>query len=160
MSTGSGERPGLGPTVTSLHQWRRGGERAPHKPLRLLCALGRLQRNGTSAVNFAEAETDIRSLLQEYGPPRNTSPGYPFHHLTTDGLWIVRTPSRIGSPGPNLGELRAPAVGELFVDFAQDVERGLRLFAAVVPAILDANLPRRSAKTFSAQWASPWNRQS
>jgi putative restriction endonuclease len=127
--------------VTSLKQWRRGGERAAHKPLLLLYVLGRLQRRGTSATTFTEAERDIRRLLQEFGPPRDTSPGYPFHHLTTDGLWIVRTPSGVGSPGPNLRELRAGAVGELSTDFAGDLERDPRLFAAVVRAILDANLP-------------------
>jgi hypothetical protein len=85
--------------VTSLNQWRRGGERAPHKPLLLLYALGRLQRTGSSRMAFAEAEGDLRRLLEEFGPPRSTSPGYPFHHLTTDGLWVVGTPAGTGSPG-------------------------------------------------------------
>jgi putative restriction endonuclease len=127
--------------VTSLNQWRRGGERAPHKPLLLLYALGRLQRTGSSRMAFAEAEGDLRRLLEEFGPPRSTSPGYPFHHLTTDGLWVVGTPAGAGSPGPNLGELRAGAIGELAADFAGDLEHDSRLFGSVVRAILDANFP-------------------
>lgn len=127
--------------VTSLNQWSRGGERAPHKPLLLLYALGCLQRTGSSLIRFADAERDLRRLLEEFGPPRTTSPGYPFHHLTSDGLWVVRTSSGLGSPGPNLGLLRAGAVGELEANFARELERDQRLFAAVVRAILDDNFP-------------------
>ena len=32
--------------VTELGLWRRGGERAPHKPLLILLALGRLSQGG------------------------------------------------------------------------------------------------------------------
>ena len=127
--------------VTSLNQWKRGAERAPHKPLLLLYALGRLQRTGSASVPFSDAESDLRHLLEEFGPPRTTSPGYPFHHLTTDGLWMVRTPSGPGSPGPNLGDLRAGAVGELTPEFANAIEHDPALFATVVQALLDANFP-------------------
>lgn len=127
--------------VTNLNQWRRGGERAPHKPLLLLYALGRLQQTGSWSIPFAEAEGDLRRLLEEFGPPRTTSPAYPFHHLASDGLWEVRTPAGIGCPGTNLRNLRAGAVGELAPDFALDIERDHRMFADVVRAILDANFP-------------------
>ena len=127
--------------VVSLAQWRRGGERAPHKPLLLLYALGRLQRTGSSAVSFVDAEGDLSRLLEEFGPPRKTTPVYPFHHLTNDGLWEVRTPTGVGSPGPTLTALRAGAVGELDVEFSRSLVRDPRLFASVVRAILDANFP-------------------
>lgn len=127
--------------VTSLNQWRRAGERAPHKPLLLLYALGRLQRTGSSAVAFVDAEADLRRLLEEFGPPRSTSPGYPFHHLVSDGLWVVRTHNGVGSPGSNLGPLRAGAVGALSSDFARALEQDPELLASVVRAILDANFP-------------------
>lgn len=127
--------------VSSLNQWKRGGERAPHKPLLLLYALGRLQRTGSASVLFSEAEPDLRHLLEEFGPPRNTSPSYPFHYLTNDGLWLVRTSAGLGSPGPNLRDLRASAVGELTPEFAHAMEHDPSLFATVVQALLDANFP-------------------
>jgi len=127
--------------VTSLNQWRRGGERAPHKPLLLLYALGRLKRTGSASMTFTDAEPDLSRLLEEFGPPRHTSPGYPFHHLTSDGLWVVHTRAGEGSPGPNLRDLRAGAVGSLAPDFAADLEHDPRLLASVVRAILDASFP-------------------
>ena len=51
------------------------------------------------------------------------------------------TPAGAGSPGPNLGELRAGAIGELAADFAGDLEHDSRLFGSVVRAIPDANFP-------------------
>src|SRR5579871_2027328 len=77
--------------VTHLRQWTRGRERAPHKPLLLLYALGRFQRTGDSPILFSEAEAELGQLLKEFGPPRPTSPAYPFHHLTNDGFWVVNT---------------------------------------------------------------------
>ncbi len=127
--------------VTSLNQWRRGGERAPHKPLLLLYALGRLQRTGSTSVAFADAEPELKRLLEEFGPPRPPHPEYPFHHLTTDGLWIVQMPSGTGSPGTGVRALRAGAVGSLAPDFAHDLEDDPHLLAGVVRAILDANFP-------------------
>jgi putative restriction endonuclease len=127
--------------VTSLNQWKRNGERAPHKPLLLLYALGHLQRTGSASVSFADAEPGLRRLLEEFGPPREPHPEYPFHHLTTDGLWIVRTPQGVGSPGARLSALRSGATGELAPGFAQDIEADPRLFTGVVQGILDANFP-------------------
>lgn len=92
-------------------------------------------------MTFIDAEGDLRRLLEEFGPPRRTSPGYPFHHLTSDGLWVVRTSSGEGSPGPNLKDLRAGAVGALDADFTEALERDPALFAGVVHSLLDANFP-------------------
>ena len=73
---------------------------------------------------YVEVEHELDVLLEEFGPPRKTSPGYPFHYLVSDGLWIVRTPGGAGSPGSNRGALRvAGAVGELEPEFARDLER-------------------------------------
>lgn len=127
--------------VGSINQWRRGGERAPHKPLLLLYALGRLQQTGSSRVAFADAEPDLRRLLEEFGPPRQTSPAYPFHYLTTDGLWVVRTPAGQGSPGPNLGDLRRGAIGELEDTFARAFRKDPQLIGHVVRLLLDSNFP-------------------
>lgn len=63
-----------------VRRWSRGGERAPHKPLLLLYALGHFQRQGEAPILFSEAEENLARLLAEFGPPRPTTPAYPFHY--------------------------------------------------------------------------------
>lgn len=79
--------------VDQITVWKRGGERAPHKPLLLLYALGRCLRGEPRHVSFAEAQDDLRQLLEEFGPPRRTHhPEYPFWRLENDGLWELAGP--------------------------------------------------------------------
>jgi len=72
-----------------LNVWKRGGERAPHKPLLLLLALARLQRGEERIVPFTDIERDLGRLLRDFGPPNATTPQYPFWHLQSDGLWVI-----------------------------------------------------------------------
>lgn len=73
-----------------LNVWRRGDERAPHKPLLVLYALGRLQAGADRLIPFDELEHPLESLLEEFGPPRKSHhPELPFYHLKTDGVWEI-----------------------------------------------------------------------
>ncbi len=126
--------------VTGVNQWSRGGERAPHKPLLLLYALGCFQRQGGRPIPFSAAEADLKRLLREFGPPRKTSPGYPFHHLAKDGIWLVETAEGPGSPGSELGRLRdSRATGRLHPDLVRALHDDSRLVAQIARALLDAN---------------------
>lgn len=70
--------------------WKRGVERAPHKPLLLLYALGRCSRGEPREVSFEEVDEQLSVLLAEFGPPQKAShPEYPFWRLQNDGLWEV-----------------------------------------------------------------------
>ncbi|MEV6039273.1 phosphorothioated DNA-binding restriction endonuclease [Nonomuraea sp. NPDC052116] len=126
--------------VAEIRRWTRGGERAPHKPLLLLYALGHFQRHGNRPITFSSAEAELKKLLKEYGPPRDTSPGYPFHHLTNDGLWLVDTRHGPGSPGPELGRLRdSQAAGRLHPDLARALSEEPGLLGRIARHLLDAN---------------------
>ena len=71
-----------------LNIWRRGGERAPHKPLLVLYALGRLSQGKYGGIPFSEVDPALRELLAEFGPPRKSQhPEYPFWRLQNDGVW-------------------------------------------------------------------------
>jgi hypothetical protein len=55
-----------------LNVWSHGEERAPHKPLLVLYALGRWSRGETADVPFRDADRDLTALLKEFGPPRQS----------------------------------------------------------------------------------------
>ena len=74
--------------VTKLKVWRRGGRRAPHKPLLLLLAMGWAVRGRDRLVSFRDVETELVGLLRHFGTPRSPRPVYPFSHLETE-LWEV-----------------------------------------------------------------------
>ncbi|HSK29851.1 MAG TPA: hypothetical protein VLA17_07795 [Candidatus Limnocylindria bacterium] len=54
----------------SLTVWKRGGERAPHKPLLALYAIGRGLRGEPRMASYAQFDKDLAKLLVEFGPPR------------------------------------------------------------------------------------------
>jgi putative restriction endonuclease len=125
---------------TKLRQWRRGEERAAHKPLLLLYALGHFQRYGDTPILYSEAEEHLVRLLKEFGPPRPTSAAYPFHHLTTDGLWVVTTAAGAASPGASPRALRSQnAAGRLAPDLARSLGREPQLLPQLAHVILDTN---------------------
>ena len=125
----------------SIRQWQRGSERAPHKPLLLLFALGRLQQTGTSATRFADAELDLKRLLDDFGPPRPSSPAYPFHYLRSDGFWSVATHDN-SDPGASLTALRASqATGRLSETLEQDAASHPALIPQLARLLLAANWP-------------------
>lgn len=73
--------------------WQRGDERAPHKPLLLLMALGSCQRDEGHLLSYAAVDEKLRALLMEFGPARQSyHPEYPFWRLQNDGLWQVTSP--------------------------------------------------------------------
>lgn len=93
--------------IRTLSVWKRGGQRAPHKPLLLLVALGRDQRGEPRLVDFNEIETPLKALLERFGPPRRSQrPEYPFWWLQTDGLWEVPH----GEDLPRRGKGKEPLV--------------------------------------------------
>ena len=139
--------------VAHIRAWSRGGIRAPHKPLLLLYALGRLQRFGANTpVAYSEAEAPLDELLTDYGPPRTTSPSYPFHHLTSDGVWVVTSDAGPGSPGSTKGVLRSSsATGELAPEFADALLADPSLLVRIARDLLEANFPDSLHADIAAQ---------
>lgn len=90
---------------TNLRQWNRGSERAPHKPLLIIYALGKLLRGEGRLTPFAEADVDVGKLLREFGG-RQSKQGtqYPFWRLRNDSIWEV-TDADLMSPNSS-GDVR------------------------------------------------------
>lgn len=97
-----------------LKIFQRGEQRAVHKPLLVLFALGRVAKGAARLIDFAAIESDLKNLLQEFGPSSApSSRHYPFWHLATDAggtLWELKGPPEIverpRGVTPNLSELR------------------------------------------------------
>ncbi len=127
--------------------WQRDGQRAVHKPLLVLLALGRLWRGEPSAAEFSEIEEPLRKLLEQFGPSSaGASRHYPFWHLRTDGLWMLHGPAGIldRPPGatPTLTELRRGRVSGGFTPAVLEaLERDRSLVPRLARRIVEAHFP-------------------
>jgi putative restriction endonuclease len=133
-----------------IRRAQRAGVYAPHKPLLILLALARAQRDEPRQVAFAEIDELLKRLLTEFGPSgAGKSRHYPFWHLATDGngsLWELKGPREIlkrpAAVTPSLTELRTHHVEG---GFPTDIDDALRhipgLLQAVASRVLDAYFP-------------------
>lgn len=131
--------------VRGIRTWVRDGQRAPHKPLLLLWMLGRVQAGRTGPVTFADLEVPVRGLLRDFGPPRTSyHPEFPFHHLTSDGLWTITdaTGADARPLDTSVAKLRAAgAMGRLEPTFEDALVADPDLLVTVAHTLLDANFP-------------------
>ena len=87
---------------TTIIVWKRGAERAPHKPLLLLYALGKCQRGEARAMPYVEVDAALQPLLREFGPPRKSYHSeYPFWRLQHDGVWELQDAEHVVSRQSN-----------------------------------------------------------
>lgn len=131
----------------NLHTWRRAGERAPHKPLLALYALGRLSREEERLIPFAEVDKSLGNLLRDFGPVRRSvHPEYPFWRMQRDRVWEVRSQFPLRARAGSTDPLRTELVrGEAAGGFTEDVDAALRTnpeaVRTIAHALLDAHFP-------------------
>ncbi len=75
--------------IENIKPWKRGDERAPHKPFLILYALGQWQR-GKRKLAYFEHEEALKDLFRDFGPDRKPTMANPFTRLITDGIWDVQ----------------------------------------------------------------------
>ena len=76
--------------------WKRKGVSAPHKPLLILYALGKLLRRENRLISFSEVDEKLGTLLSEFAPKKSRQgTEFPFWRLRNDGVWKVRSEGRI-----------------------------------------------------------------
>jgi putative restriction endonuclease len=130
-----------------LNVWRRGDERAPHKPLLVLYALGQLQAGVGRLIVFDQLEQPLARLLEDFGPPRKSPhPELPFYHLQNDGVWEIdeQTPltRRKGSKNPLRTELRKWRVAGGFTnDIFDELKRRPEAVRELARELLAAHFP-------------------
>lgn len=130
----------------NLQVWKRHGVRAPHKPLLLLLALGRILNNKDRLVSYSEIEGPMKELLRRFGPPRASfHPESPFSRLPGDKLWdIPGSEDLVRIPGRDfrVRELREHDVKGGFPEWAYDLlHRHLDIARDAAQGLLDAHFP-------------------
>lgn len=143
-----GSRHELVRRIEEIGQWQRGAERAPHKPLLLLYAIGRAARREPRMVSYSAVEPVLRRLLEQFGAPgRRPSPEYPFWYLQNDGLWELDAvdevlPRRAGRKEPRVSVLRAGISGGLPEWAFEMLASDRRLRTRIIRFLLARNFPR------------------
>jgi len=77
--------------ISNLNTWKKGNQRAPHKPLLLLIALSNIHQNKDKLMLFSDIEKPFTKLLIEFGPQRKSyHPDAPFSRLPRDEIWELK----------------------------------------------------------------------
>ena len=134
-------------TFRRLNVWKRNGERAPHKPLLVLLALGALSRGESRWIPFNKIDKTLRELLREFGPPRKTFHSeYPFWRLQSDGIWELanaeHVETRKGSTDARKSELLKHGVAGGFTsDVFDALSSDRNLLRTAVYQVLESAFP-------------------
>lgn len=133
--------------IRQIVVWKRGEQRAPHKPLLLLYALGRVANSNDRLIPYADVDRDLRALLMEFGPQRSTChPEYPFWRLQNDGIWeltnIEQVESRKGNSDGKKSELLKYAVcGGFILEIYALLQTRPSLVSEIALEILSQHFP-------------------
>lgn len=80
----------------SLTIWSSGTERAPHKPLLALWAIGRCIRGRDRFAPYEIVAPELKTLLRDFGPYRTVyHPEQPFWRLQKDKIWELDRPNMV-----------------------------------------------------------------
>ena len=131
--------------VAAINVWTQGDQRAPHKPLLILLALGRAANIGHSPLPYDEIEDGLRNLIKEFGPYRRQyNPIYPFWRLQNDGLWEVYSAiseAKIGPGGePPVAWMRT-AFGRFPPEMTEVIINDPTVIDTIVEEVLGSHFP-------------------
>lgn len=130
----------------TLRQWRRAGERAPHKPLLVLYAIRKLRRDEVRLIPYSEVDENLQKLLREFGPRRaNYRTQYPFWRLQNDSVWEVTNAHKIV---PNSGGdvrkrdlLDYNVAGGFHEAIVEQLHNDSKLASEIIQSLLEAHFP-------------------
>lgn len=73
--------------VDAINVYKKGNNRAPHKPLYLLFLLSAVQKGRSRLIDYSEIDETLGTALRLFGPrTASVHPEYPFWWLQQDGL--------------------------------------------------------------------------
>lgn len=126
-------------TILNLKTWKRGSQRAPHKPLLMLYAMGRWQQ-GLRDFPWLQVKEQVGALIEQFGGRAKPNVSDPFIRLQKDGdgqIWVVEGPLVLGKSGnPNIGGLNQHNnVGRFTPEFEQ-ILKDRKSFDQIVSQLL------------------------
>jgi putative restriction endonuclease len=143
----SADRAAWREALADLRTYTRGERRAVHKPLMLLLLLARAARGASPDIRYVDFHEELSRLLAEFGPPRGRQQTeFPFWHLQSDGVWVVRDADRIplrkGASNPARSTLvTRDATGHVPPAYWQALEEDPELRAELTHRILSEFWP-------------------
>ena len=130
----------------NLKTWKRRGERAPHKPLLVIYAIGKLRQDNHRLIPYSEIDRDLEELLKEFGPKRaNYRTEYPFWRLRKDSVWEVSDAAKIERT--KSGDARKRDLvdynvsGGFLEAIAQQLQHDSKLVSEIIHGLLHAHFP-------------------
>ena len=133
--------------IQKLTVWERKGQRAPHKPLLILYALGRCYRSEDRMVAYSEVDPVLIKWLVSFGPFRKVNhPEMPFWHLQDEGLWELEGTEQVklqtGRKDASRGELLNHDVhGGFPHEIYELISANPRLLVEIARELLDSHFP-------------------
>jgi putative restriction endonuclease len=126
--------------LSKLSIWKKNGQRAPHKPLLILYALGQFL-NGKTKLPYEEVRTKLKNLLMEFGPSRKSyHPEEPFVRLSRDGIWELD--AQVDRINPNDKMLLQEGVnGGLSPDVILLLNKNKALVMEIASLVLEEHFP-------------------
>ncbi len=129
-----------------LNVWRAGGQRAPHKPLLVLWAIGRCLRGEPRMAPYSEVSQVLTPLLKRFGLPRTRiHPEHPFWRLQSDVVWEVTPCDRIAVTDSGDAKVTSLREENAHGGFLEDINATLRTHPSwavhIAGLLLDAHFP-------------------
>lgn len=146
----------------TLGVWKRGDQRAPHKPLLLLLTLARVQRGEPRLASYAAIEATFTRLLVDFGPPRKRfHPEYPFWRLQRDdGIWEIPERAQLLDAVNANGDVSVRRLRSAQGGFPSTLDARLRgdpdLVNRVAAMLLDAHFPPSMHDDILDAVGMPW----
>jgi len=129
-----------------MRVWKRNGVSAPHKPLLILYALGKLLNGESRLIPFSEVDEVLGNLLKEFGPGGSRKgTEFPFWRLQNDRVWEIPAAHKVRetSKGDAVRSdlIRFDVTGGIVKGIARRIRKDSILMGEIIRNILEAHFP-------------------
>ncbi|HWO78447.1 MAG TPA: HNH endonuclease [Bacillus sp. (in: firmicutes)] len=128
--------------INNLSIWKKGAQRAPHKPLLILYALSRIQAGNERFIPYKEVKEVLTDLLIDFGPKRKSyHPEEPFVRLQRDGIWELSEEVDGSNPSNKL-LLENSISGGFKVEVINVLKENPNLIQEIAQIVLENHFPQ------------------